>query len=49
MAGQPTDVESSGTPKDGVTRHLGAIAATLLALWFLFGIPAYLLFGTFFD
>ena len=28
---------------------LGAGLVTLFALWFLFGIPAYLLFGTFFG
>lgn len=27
----------------------GAILATLACLWFLFGIPAYLLFGIFFE
>lgn len=32
-----------------VLQSLGAAAVTLFALWFLFGIPAYLLFGKFFD
>ncbi len=32
-----------------ILRPIGAVLVTLFALWFLFGIPAYLLFGTFFE
>lgn len=30
-------------------QRVGAFIVTLASLWFLFGIPAYLLFGTFFE
>ncbi|MFT7653067.1 MAG: hypothetical protein ACI9UU_002176 [Candidatus Azotimanducaceae bacterium] len=30
-------------------QRVGALVVTIAALWFLFGIPAYLLFGTFFE
>jgi hypothetical protein len=30
-------------------QRVGALVVTLASLWFLFGIPAYLLFGTFFE
>lgn len=32
-----------------VMQSIGAILITLFALWFLFGVPAYLLFGIFFQ
>jgi len=30
-------------------QSMGACAVAMVCLWFLFGIPAYLLFGIFFD
>ncbi len=32
-----------------ILQPIGAVVVTLFALWFLFGIPAYLLFGMFFE
>jgi hypothetical protein len=32
-----------------VMQVIGAVCVTAFALWFLFGIPAYLLFGIFFE
>ena len=32
-----------------VIQVIGALCVTAFALWFLFGIPAYLLFGIFFE
>ena len=32
-----------------VIQSIGAIIVTGLVLWFLFGVPAYLLFGIFFS
>jgi len=32
-----------------VLQNTGAVLIAAFALWFLFGIPAYLLFGIFFD
>lgn len=46
------DTQHREIPKSKLRRVLqaiGAVVVTLLALWFLFGIPAYLLFGMFFE
>ena len=32
-----------------ILQPIAAVVVTLFALWFLFGIPAYLLFGMFFE
>ena len=32
-----------------IMQSIGAIVVTIAALYFVFGIPAYLLFGMFFD
>ena len=32
-----------------ILQSIGAIIVTALALWFLFGVPAYLLFGFLFE
>lgn len=32
-----------------IAQSIGAMIVTGLILWFLFGVPAYLLFGMFFD
>ncbi len=32
-----------------IFQYIGAAAVTVFALWFLFGIPAYLLFGQLFE
>jgi hypothetical protein len=45
-----TQVEA--TKRSGLVRVLqsiGAMAVAAFALWFLFGIPAYLLFGALFE
>jgi len=49
-AGIPSPTNTVTIPTSiKVLQSLGAAAVTLFALWFLFGIPAYLLFGKFFD
>ncbi len=48
-AGVPADVDARSIPWYIRTiQYVGAAAVTLFALWFLFGIPAYLLFAQFF-
>jgi hypothetical protein len=45
-------LESSSRPAKKSVRtaqSIGAAIVTALLLWFLFGIPAYLLFGIFFN
>jgi hypothetical protein len=32
-----------------ILQYIGAVIVTVFALWFLFGIPGYLLFGMFFE
>ena len=42
--------ETHSTKKWGrIIQSIGAIIVTGLVLWFLFGVPAYLLFGIFFS
>ncbi len=46
------DTQHKAIPKSKLRRVLqaiGAVLVTLFGLWFLFGIPAYLLFGMFFE
>ena len=44
---QPVETRPSRLVR--VLQSAGAILVTGFALWFLFGIPAYLLFGIFFE
>lgn len=41
-------VERSASLLVRVIQSIGAIIVTALVFWFLFGVPAYLLFGIFF-
>jgi hypothetical protein len=48
----PAEPEVPPPPKSRsrrVLQHIGAAIATVFVLWFLFGIPGYLLFGMFFE
>ena len=41
------DTESESNKSASIFQKLGALAVTLIALWFLFGIPGYILFEKF--
>ena len=41
------DTESEGNKSASMFQKLGALAITLIALWYLFGIPGYILFEKF--
>ena len=41
------DTESESNKSASVFQKLGALAITLIALWYLFGIPGYILFEKF--
>ena len=41
------DTESEGNNTASIFQKLGALAVTLIALWYLFGIPGYILFEKF--
>jgi len=43
------DTAESGRPKASALQVIGAVLATAFALWFLFGVPAYVLFNNFFE
>ena len=47
--GELPDQKVPTRPGIRILQYAGAIIATAFALWFLFGIPAYLLFGIFFG
>ncbi|MCZ6460453.1 MAG: hypothetical protein O6766_13955 [Gammaproteobacteria bacterium] len=44
---QPKEIPKSKLRR--ILQAVGAVVVTLFVLWFLFGIPAYLLFGMFFE
>lgn len=41
------DTESESNKSASIFQKLGALAITLIALWYLFGIPGYILFEKF--
>ena len=41
------DTESESRKSASIFQKLGALAVTLIALWYLFGIPGYILFEKF--
>ena len=41
------DTESESNKSASIFQKLGALAVTLIALWYLFGIPGYILFEKF--
>ena len=41
------DTESDSNKSASIFQKLGALAVTLIALWYLFGIPGYILFEKF--
>ena len=41
------DTESESNKSARIFQKLGALAVTLIALWYLFGIPGYILFEKF--
>ena len=41
------DTESESNKSASIFQKLGALAVTLVALWYLFGIPGYILFEKF--
>ena len=41
------DTESESNKSASMFQKLGALAVTLIALWYLFGIPGYILFEKF--
>ena len=41
------DTESENNKSASIFQKLGALAVTLIALWYLFGIPGYILFEKF--
>ena len=41
------DTESESNKSASIFHKLGALAVTLIALWYLFGIPGYILFEKF--
>ncbi len=41
------DTESGSSKSASIFQKLGALAVTLIALWYLFGIPGYILFEKF--
>jgi len=46
------DQETETNSRAGIVRivqSVGAVIATAFVLWFLFGVPAYILFGSLFD
>ena len=47
MKQDPEDTESESNKSASIFQKLGALAVTLIALWYLFGIPGYILFEKF--
>ena len=43
----PEGAESESNKSASIFQKLGALAVTLIALWYLFGIPGYILFEKF--
>jgi len=41
------DTESESNKSASIFQKIGALAVTLIALWYLFGIPGYILFEKF--
>ena len=47
MKQDPEGAESESNKSASIFQKLGALAVTLIALWYLFGIPGYILFEKF--
>ncbi|NOX49211.1 MAG: hypothetical protein GXP16_01575 [Gammaproteobacteria bacterium] len=49
VVNKEAQVAQASTRLVRILQSIGAVVVTIVVLWFLFGIPAYLLFDTFFE